>query len=311
MTNAIAVPLSDVGYIELNTQPTTDKLTLIRAGFLARYRGTTLRDYQADLNVFFAWAQHVDLDPLEAKRPHMELYLRYLEGTGWSSSTIGRRFGTVACMYRFAVLDELLEKDPTIAVKRPKVQNDERRCTYMTALDFGRFTAAAKLMGPVPYALTCLLGLNALRIAEACSLNIEAITNEEGYDVINFIGKGGNTYAAPLSIPAMKAVRAVTAGRDEGPILLNRWGNRMTRSNAHVIIRHIAEAAVIDTHLSPHSLRRTFATTASNVGIPVQDIQEVLRHSQVNTTMRYIKRSAGHDRSATHRMAAYVAGMNG
>lgn len=309
MTETRVVPLSDVGFLDLG--PMKDKLFLIKAGFLARYRGTTRRDYETDLDVFFTWCRRMDLDPLLAKRAHMEFYLRYLEKTGWASSTISRRFGTVAGMYRFAVIDELLDKDPTLAVTRPKVQYDEQKCTYLTPLDFGRFTAAAEQMGPVPHALTCLLGLNALRIAEACSLNIEAMTTEAGYDVINFVGKGGDTYAAPLSIPAMRAVRTVIGDRDIGPILINKWGNRMTRANATLIIRHIARSAKVSEDISPHSLRRSFATTAVAVGIPLRDVQVALRHKDIKTTMRYDKGSQSHDRNATHRMASYIAGMNG
>lgn len=87
---------SEVGFLQLRAS--TDKLSLIRAGYLARYRGTTRKDYETDLEVFFKWARRLGLDPLDAKRGHMEFYLRWLEETGWSSSTVSRRFGTVAGM---------------------------------------------------------------------------------------------------------------------------------------------------------------------------------------------------------------------
>lgn len=303
------ISAADVGFLQLRAAP--DLLFLIKHGYLAKYKGTTRRDYETDLEVFLAWCRRMGLDPLEAKRAHMEFYLRWLEESGWKSATISRRFGVVAGMYRYAVIDELLDKDPTIAVDRPKVNFEEQKRTYLTPLEFGRFTAAAEEMGLIPHALTCILGLNALRIAEACSLNIEAMSVESGYDVIHFRGKGGDTYAAPLAVPTMRAVRAVIGDRTEGPILLNKWGRRMTRANATLIIRHIARSACVNEDISPHSLRRSFATTGVAVGIPVRDLQITLRHRDIKTTMRYDRGSHGHDRNATHRMASYIAGMNG
>ncbi len=66
------------------------------ASFLARYRGSTLRAYQQDLLAFLRWCAARNLEPLHAERPHLELYLRWMEQQELAPATIGRRFGTVA-----------------------------------------------------------------------------------------------------------------------------------------------------------------------------------------------------------------------
>ncbi len=47
--------------------------------FLARYRGDTLRAYGQDLKAYLTWCQQHELQPLQARRPHLELYLRWME----------------------------------------------------------------------------------------------------------------------------------------------------------------------------------------------------------------------------------------
>lgn len=44
--------------------------------FLARYRGDTLRAYSQNLRYFLRWCAERSVEPLQAQRPHLELYLR-------------------------------------------------------------------------------------------------------------------------------------------------------------------------------------------------------------------------------------------
>lgn len=301
---------AQVGYLDIpgRVGPATDQLRLAIASFLAGYRGRTRDGYEYDLNVYLNWCRRPDADnpsfalaPLEAKRGHLELYVRWLEQTGWATATCAKRYDTVRGFYRAADRDELLPgKDPCTWVKRPVVDTDGQKRTFLNPLDFGRFMAAAKEHGPQPYALACLLGLNALRIAEACSLNIEDITVDGGYDVIHFLGKGGGSYAVPLSVPVMRAVHDAIDDRTEGPLLLTKWRTRMTRP---------AASAGVTTDLSPHSLRRSYATTAVAVGIPIRDVQVTLRHRSMNTTAIYDRGGKSHDRNSTHRVASFISGM--
>ena len=104
-------------------------------GFLARYRGDTLRAYQQDLKAYLTWCRQHDLAPLLAQRPHLELYLRWMEQRGYAAATIGRRFATVAGFYRYAVIDGHLPVDPTLAVTRPAVPWEGQRRTVLPPLE--------------------------------------------------------------------------------------------------------------------------------------------------------------------------------
>ncbi len=105
-------------YTLIVRSPQMDPNDYAVASFLARYRGMTLRAYRQDLLGFLRWCIERQLTPLGAERPHLELYLRWMEQRGYAPATIGRRFGTVAGFYKYAVLDGHLVANPTVAVTR-------------------------------------------------------------------------------------------------------------------------------------------------------------------------------------------------
>lgn len=291
--------------------PSTDPLTLAVAGYLARYKGTTLKDYRHDLGVFLDWCDTCGLAPLLAKRGHIELYVRWIEAKGYAEATIARKVGTICGFYRYAFRDEIIPKDPCEWVDRPTVDLSSQRRTYLTALELGKWLAQAREDGPMPFALGMLLGMRGLRIAEACSLNIEETTRDSGYETISFIRKGGKRATFPLPVPVGLAVRAAIGERTEGPILLNAWGKRMDRACAARIIKRVCHEARINEDVSPHSFRRSFITTALAVGIPLRDVQVAAGHADSKTTELYDMGQGNPDRDASHRLASYVMGITG
>lgn len=301
------VSLSDVGHDLVSRDP----LTLAIAGYLARYRGSTLNDYTRDLRVYLDWCDRNDLRPLQALRGHIELYVRWLEGTGWSSSTINRRVTVVCGFYKYAALDDLVVKDPAVSVDRPRVRREEQHRPFLNTLEFAALLQAARRAGPIPHALVALLGLSGLRISEACSLNVDSVQVEQGYDTIRFIGKGSKAALVPLPLPVARAVREVIGDRTEGPLLLNQWQHRMDRACAARILDNLAVTACIGKHVPPHALRRTFATSGLVSGVPLRDMQLALRHASPNTTAIYDMASQSLDRNASHRVASFMAGAAG
>lgn len=298
--------------VRLDQYAQMDPLEFAAKGFLASYRGRTFEAYSLDLRSFFGWCHSQDLHPLHVLRPHLEAFILWMEtDKGYMSATINRRFNTVALFYKYATDEDVILKDPAAKVKRPKIDEEGQKRTYLTPLEHGVFLAAARKMGVMPNCLATLLAVRGLRISEATSLDVTDITNIGGYDHVTFIGKGGDQATVPLPVPAMRAVRAAIGERTEGPLLLNLWGNRMDRAAATRLIRKIAETAKVNTDISPHSLRRSFATTGIAMGVPLRDMQLSLRHKSPNTTAIYDRRSTNPDRDAAHRVAGYLAGMAG
>jgi integrase/recombinase XerD len=279
------------------------------ASFLARYRGATLRAYKQDLLAFLRWCATRQLEPLQVQRPHLELYLRWMEQQELAPATIGRRFGTVAGFFRYAVLDGHLPDNPALAVTRPRVSWEGQRRTVLHPLEYAALLTAARHDSPQSHALVALLGMLGLRVSEACRANITDLSYHSGYELLQIIGKGNKPATIPLPVPVLRAVHEATADRKNGPILLNTHGQRMSPAAATGTLQRLAKTIGIDHPVSPHSLRRTFCTAGLISGVPLRDMQYAMRHADTRTTMRYDMARANLDRHAAHPVAAYLAGM--
>lgn len=291
--------------------PRMDPLTLARYGYLARYKGSTLVDYTRDLKVFLDWCDRNEVPPMLAMRGHIELYVRWLEGTGWSSSTVNRRVTVMCGFYKYASLDELIPKDPARGVDRPRVRREEQSRPFLNTLEFAGLLQAARLGTPTEHALVALLGLSGLRISEACGLDVDSMRIEQGYDTIRFIGKGNKYAVVPLPLPVARAMKEVIGARTDGPLLLNSLGRRMDRACAARTLNKLAVTAHLERTIPPHALRRTFVTSGLLSGVPLREMQIAARHASSNTTAIYDMAAASFDRNASHRVASFLAGAAG
>lgn len=151
--------------------------------------------------------------------------------------------------------------------------------------------------GPVPLRdralLEVLYGTGA-RISEAVGLDIDDLDLDIG--AARLFGKGGKERIVPIGSYATESVRAwLVRGRPElsakgraGPaVFLNRRGARLSRQSAWAVITAAAERAGLSGHVSPHTLRHSFATHLLEGGADVRVVQELLGHASVTTTQIY------------------------
>jgi len=102
--------------------PQVDPLRLAAAAYLARYKDASRVHTESDLRAFLTWCAERDLDPLIARRPHIELYVRWMqEVRRFKPSTVSRRMSIVTGFYRTCVIDGVLEHSPADYVRRPNV----------------------------------------------------------------------------------------------------------------------------------------------------------------------------------------------
>jgi hypothetical protein len=105
--------------------PFTDQLRLAVAAYLARFKGSSRYHTDSDLRCYLSWCSQHRLDPLAARRPHLELDLRWMqEVRRFKPSTVSRRFSVAAGFYRTCVFDGLLEHSPAEHVRRPSVPSE-------------------------------------------------------------------------------------------------------------------------------------------------------------------------------------------
>jgi site-specific recombinase XerD len=284
---------------------TLDEDQLAAVAFLARYRGRTLEAYRHDLRTLFQWAADHHVAVLEATRTHLELYRTSMEDRGLAASTIDRRLSTACGFYRFAHIDGRIASNPAQYVRRPTVHPSERR-----GLDRGElagFLLTAERCDHAHAALAVLLGLNGLRVSEACETNIEDMGMERGHRVLHILGKGSKPALIPLVPRTARTLDMTIAERREGPILLRQDGRRLDRRTAHRWVQSTGKRAGLGL-VHPHMLRAGFIMAALDAGVPLREVQVAARHSDPRTTTTvYDRRRQDLDRHAAYVVVAFVA----
>jgi len=149
-------------------EPFTGQLRVAVAAYLARFTGSSRTHTASDLRCYLSWCTERSLDPLAARRPHLELYIRWMQETRhFKPSTVSRRFSVAAGFYRTCVIDGLLDHSPAEHVRRPAVPAESPTLGF-THLQFeGLLTAGHESQDPCDFALVAMLGLLGLRIFEA------------------------------------------------------------------------------------------------------------------------------------------------
>ena len=255
-------------------------------GYLSRYPNKqTFSIYSRYINEWFKWCDENGIDPIEATRLHMDLYVRLNIEKGYSPATINAMFCPVKGMYKLAYSDRLIDRDPASVVKLPSVP--EPILTPFDRDDMRLFLKTAKSTGSRHFALSMLLGVLGLRVSEACGLDVEQTRNmENGVPILRFNGKGDKPAAIPLPYQVTNAINLVTEGRSSGPLLLTRDGSsRLTRSAARGLLETVSGRTGMDRVVNPHLLRKAAITIVINEA-GLEAGQRFARHSDPKTTLR-------------------------
>ena len=286
--------------------PFTDQLRLAVAAYLARFKGSSREHTESDLRCNLAWCAERGLDLLAARRPHLELYVRWMqEVRRFKPSTVSRRFSVTAGFYRTCVIDGLLEHSPAEHVRRafrPSGVTDSgvHPPAVRGPADYGTAVRPSLRLRPGGHARAA--GLADLRGHRRGYRRPRRRTRSPG------AGKGTKVVLVPLPPAVGRAIDTAIGVRARGPILLNSRGGRMDRHAATRRLRRLAEAAgvrIIGPH--PYMLRPTFVTTMLDAGVDLRDVQIAARHADPRTTMRYDRARKNLDRHPNYILAAYMA----
>ena len=235
------------------------------------------------------------------------------DGVGLAASSAARTLVAVRGFHRFLALDAGLDHDPAAAVAPPKTPSRLPKAISVTQVE--RLLDASSL-GDTPVSLRdralleVLYGCGA-RISEAVGLDVDdvrdlagepvqaspdALSRETPSAAVRLRGKGDKQRVVPVGRYAVSAlsaylVRGRTAlavkGQGTPALFLNTRGARLSRQSAWGILSTIAERADLTGHISPHTLRHSFATHLLDGGADVRVVQELLGHASVTTTQIY------------------------
>ncbi|ANF32979.1 tyrosine recombinase XerD [Leifsonia xyli] len=259
----------------------------------------TVAAYRRDLGVYSAWLDSEGIGDVRAVTPAtlsaFAVHLGTREESPLTASSLARMLSTVRGFHRFLLEEGRVEVDaardlrpPKLPSRLPKAISVEQVSALLAATE-GDDVASLR-----DRALLELMYATGARVSEAVGLNVDDVIDA---DVVRLTGKGSKQRIVPLGSYAREAVSAYLVrarpvlsakGRATPALFLGMRGARLSRQNVWLIIRAAADRAHLEVdHLSPHTLRHSFATHLLAGGADVRVVQELLGHSSVATTQIY------------------------
>ncbi|MCF3939547.1 site-specific tyrosine recombinase XerD [Gordonia sp. Z-3] len=211
-----------------------------------------------------------------------------------ADSSIARTLVAVRGFHKFATAEGIVTTDVAHAVRPPR---PARRLPKSLPVDdvlaiLESAGADDQPRGLRDRALLELLYSCGARISEATSLDVDDIDTDAR--AVRLRGKGGKERVVPVGGPAVEALEAylvrgrpTLVRRSEPALFLNVRGGRLSRQSAWQVLVDAAQRAGLDTAVSPHTLRHSFATHLLDGGADVRVVQELLGHASVTTTQVY------------------------
>jgi integrase/recombinase XerD len=199
-----------------------------------------------------------------------------------------------------AILNPTANPDPTIGVTAPKLP---LRLPHAISVESVQKLLDAASVGDPPIstrnrALLELLYSTGARVSEITEMDTDAVRWEKDMSLamIPVVGKGNKQRLVPVGGFARKAVddylvqarpALLAKGQGTHALLLNSRGKRLSRQTVWEIIQTTAHRAKLTEHITPHTLRHSFATHLLTGGADVRVVQELLGHASVTTTQIY------------------------
>jgi integrase/recombinase XerD len=255
----------------------------------------TQEAYQRDLQRFaeYAEAKGVAAPPDITARLLRE-YVYHLKDLGLSPASIRRNVSAVRTYFRFLVGDGLVVRDPSERLETPK--RWRTLPDVLTVEEVRRLLASPTLDDALVFRDRALLELAygaGLRVSEWISIGVRDLLLEDG--LVRVFGKGSKERLVPIGRSAIGAAAIylrelrprLEKGEGKGVLFLNARGKPLTRMGAWKILRGHVERAGIATHVSPHTLRHSFATHLLEGGADLRAVQEMLGHVDIATTQIY------------------------
>ncbi|MDF1838653.1 MAG: tyrosine recombinase [Planctomycetota bacterium] len=277
----------------------------VEAGLSAR----TLEAYGRDLQRGLGWLARAGLKRLAALQQEAVLdYLKHRRDKGMSEATLARELVSLRMLLRYAQSEGWIEQSPIALMPAPKRQS--LLPNVLSPEEVERLLEApdpTQWRGQRDKALLEIIYATGARVSEAVSLTTDSLQPE--LTSLRLHGKGDKTRIVPLGGPARQALttwleqgrKKQLAGRQSPHVFIGRTQKPLTRGTAWRIVRAAALTAGLTNHLSPHTLRHSFATHMIESGGDLRSVQEMLGHASIRTTEVYTHLDSEHVRSI-HRL---------
>jgi len=260
----------------------------------------TLSAYRSDLNQFREYMARAERDSWSVPPAFVRQFMNELVQREYEPSSQARKLAALKSLYRYLLSAGVVTSDPTAGLDGARVK--KRLPQTLSRAQVERLLQEAA-SGRAPDNLRDRAMLEALyatgmRVSELAALDLADVDRAE--ETITLARDGSGERRVPLRGRALAAVEDyLAAGRarlkpsaDEPALFLNHRGARLTRQGFWLIVKTYARRAGIKAHITPHTLRHSFAEHRLRADGNVRQVQQLLGHASLATTQIYAELAA-------------------
>ncbi|MDF2501450.1 MAG: xerC 2 [Anaerosporomusa subterranea] len=258
----------------------------------------TIASYSADISTFLEYARHQGFngDFGSVNQMIIRSYLAYMKTNEYARRTIARRIAALRSLFRFLCRENVLENNPFNSIHTPKLE--KRLPEFLDEAELNDlFTLPGhNLLGLRDLAILELLYATGVRVSELVGLNLHDIDFDSRFVLV--YGKGSKERIVPVG---RKAVNALTIylehsrpklyskhqGHEHKKVFVNSKGGPLTDRSVRRILENYVDRLALAKHVTPHTIRHSFATHLLDHGADLRFVQELLGHVSLSTTQLY------------------------
>ena len=249
--------------------------------------------YENDLNVYKEFLKKRSITNVNSIRS--EDIKEFLKNrSDEESSTIAHNLTVIKNFHTYLLKENIVNSDVSEFIDRPKLRKSLPKTLSVEDVDK---LLDIKLESPFDYRNKAMLELMygcGLRVSELVNLTLNDIDMTNS--LIRIFGKGSKEREIPIGEYSIYYLKEYLDVRDDllkgkpcNKLFLNNHGSSISRQGFFKMLKQLLKEKGLNTDVSPHTLRHSFATHLINSGADLRSIQEMLGHSDISTTKIYTK----------------------
>ena len=251
--------------------------------------------YLRDVGQMRRFMEDQGVEPEAVTLEHLQLLLGQLNDMGIAPASQRRMIAGWRMFYKHLVVEDAMKDSPAEMLDLPvrprhlpDVLSDEDITKIQATFDLG---LPDQFRNNV--IVEVLYGCG-LRVSELVNLKMSNVYEDEG--MLQVIGKGDKERWVPINARALEMmemyIHTVRVHYDIKPgeekfVFINRLGRHLSRNYVFMFLQQAVKDAGLNKHVSPHSLRHSFATELVENGADLRAVQEMLGHESISTTEIY------------------------
>ena len=255
----------------------------------------TIEAYGRDLDRLHEYlALHGAPSPTDIDARVLRGFIHHLVDLGLAPASVSRMVSAVRGFFRFLVGESYIRHDPSEQLETPKKWRTLPDVLSPGEVD--RIIGAISLDERLAFRDRALFEVAygaGLRVSEWITLGIGDVYMEDR--IVRVVGKGNKERLVPIGRRALAAVAiyarelrpSLVRGTPNASLFVNARGGALSRMGAWKLLRKYVDAAGITTHVTPHTLRHSFATHLLEGGADLRAVQDMLGHADIATTQLY------------------------